>query len=135
MGYEWVGTAAFDASEAKGAANAMLASLEYNLSFEETGILTDVSSNESLLVGTFQKDGENAYLITNAGFVTPCEKYRQYSIAMQDASVTLQFAEGDYRCAAVINRGMISYVPVGADNTVQITVPAYDGVFVIPVAA
>lgn len=135
MGYEWVGTAAFDASEAKGAANAMLASLEYSLSFGETGILTDVSSNESLLIGAFQKDGENAYLITNAGFVTPCEKYRQYSIAMQDASVTLQFAEGDYRCAAVINRGVISYVPVGADNTVQITVPAYDGVFVIPVAA
>ena len=135
MGYEWVGTAAFDASEAKGAANAMLASLEYSLSFGETGILTDVRSSESLLIGAFQKDGENAYLITNAGFVTPCEKYRQYSIAMQDASVTLQFAEGDYRCAAVINRGMIRYVPVGADNTVQITVPAYDGVFVIPVAA
>jgi hypothetical protein len=52
---------------------------------------------------------------------------------MKDATVTLQLAEGNYRCAAVINRGNIQYVPVNADNTVNITVPAFDGVFVIPV--
>lgn len=133
MDYAWVGTAAFDAAKTKGFSHAMLESLEYNLFFEETGVLTGVQSDESLLIGVFQKGSENAYLVTNAGCVTPCDKYRQYSIEMQDASVTLQLVQGDYRCAAVINRGQISYVPVNEDNTVNITVSAYDGVFVIPV--
>lgn len=133
MNYQWVGTAAFDAAATKGFKHAMLESLEYDLSFEETGVLTGVQSDESLLIGMFQNGSENAYLVTNAGMVTPCEKYRQYSIEMKDATVTLQLAEGNYRCAAVINRGNIQYVPVNADNTVNITVPAFDGVFVIPV--
>lgn len=133
MDYQWVGTAAFDAAKTKGYKNAMLESLEYDLSFEETGVLTGVQSNESLLIGVFQKGSENAYLVTNAGNVTPSDKYRQYSFEMQDATVTLQLAEGDYRCAAVINRGNIQYVPVGEDNTVDLTIPAYDGVFVIPI--
>ena len=128
MDYQWVGTAAFAADS-----HAMLESLEYDISFEETGILTGVQSDESLLIGVFQNGSENAYMVTNAGNVAPCDKYRQYSIEMEDATVTLQLAEGAYRCAAVINRGSIQYVPVSSDNTVELTVPAFDGVFVIPV--
>lgn len=135
MSYEWVGTAAVDAAEEKGFSNIMLASLKYALPFDETGILTGVNSDESLLIGVFEKDGENAYLVTNAGFATTSDKWLRLFFEMEDASVKLQLAEGDYSCAAVINRGEIQYVPVNEDHTVTITVPAYDGVFVIPITA
>lgn len=133
MYYDWVGTAAYDAVEKKGSSNAMLASLKYDLPLDQAGALTGVQADESLLIGVFQKDGENAYLVTNAGFATPSDKWRQMHFEMQDATVLLQLDQGEYRCAAVINRGKIQYVPVNEDHTVELTVPAYDGVFVIPV--
>lgn len=135
MSYEWVGTAALDADSETKWGNLMLTSLEYELSFEQTGTLTGASSTEDLLMGVFQKDGENAYLVTNAGNATLSGDWYRYCFEMTDAQVSLQLAEGDYRCAAVINRGQISYVPVSEDHTVNISVPAYDGVFVIPIAA
>ena len=51
---------------------------------------------------------------------------------MNDTSVTLTLAEGDYKCVAIIDNGEISYVAVN-NNTVTLTVEAYEGVFVIPV--
>ena len=135
MSYEWVGTAALDADSETKWGNLMLTSLEYTLSFDQTGILTGAQSNEDLLIGVFQRDGENAYMVTNAGSAAMSEYWYRYSFEMADAQVTLQLAEGNYQCAAVINRGQISYVPVSEDHTVNISVPAYDGVFVIPVAA
>ena len=133
MSYEWVGTAALDANVPESWENLMLNSLEYALSFDQAGVLTGAESNEDLLIGVFEKDGENAYLVTNAGNSTLSEDWYRYNFRMNDAQVRLQLAEGDYRCAAVINRGQISYVPVNPDGTVDISVPAYDGVFVIPV--
>ncbi len=135
MSYDWVGTAALDAGVNNGHGNLMLTSLEYELPFDRTGILTGAQSNEDLLIGVFEKNGENAYLVTNAGSAAMSNQWYRYHFEMADAQVTLQLADGDYRCAAVINRGQISYVPVNEDNTVNISVPAYDGVFVIPVAA
>lgn len=135
MSYEWVGTAALDAGVKNGRGNLMLTSLEYDLPFDQTGILTGAQSNEDLLIGVFQKNGENAYLVTNAGSAALSNQWYRYQFEMADAQVTLQLAEGDYQCVAVINRGQISYVPVNEDHTVNISVPAYDGVFVIPVAA
>ncbi len=135
MSYEWVGTAALDAGVKNGHGNLMLTSLEYDLPFDQTGILTGAQSNEDLLIGVFQKNGENAYLVTNAGSAALSNQWYRYQFEMADAQVTLQLAEGDYQCVAVINRGQISYVPVNEDHTVNISVPAYDGVFVIPVAA
>ncbi len=133
MGYDWIGTAALDAGVKEGRGNLMLTSLEYELSFDQTGILTGAESNEDLLIGVFERDGENAYLVTNAGSAAMSNQWYRYHFEMTDAQVTLQLADGDYRCAAVINRGQIRYVPVNEDNTVNVTVPAYDGVFVIPV--
>lgn len=133
MGYDWIGTAALDAGVKEGRGNLMLTSLEYELSFDQTGILTGAESNEDLLIGVFERDGENAYLVTNAGSAAMSNQWYRYHFEMTDAQVTLQLVDGDYRCAAVINRGQIRYVPVNEDNTVNVTVPAYDGVFVIPV--
>lgn len=133
VSYEWVGTTALDANVPESWENLMLNSLEYALSFDQAGVLTGAESNEDLLIGVFEKDGENAYLVTNAGNATLSKDWYRYNFQMNDAQVSLQLAEGDYRCAAVINRGQISYVPVNEDGTVNISVPAYDGVFVIPV--
>jgi len=51
---------------------------------------------------------------------------------MADTSVTLTLADGNYKCAAVINNGEITYVAVN-NNQVTLNVEAYEGVFVIPV--
>lgn len=133
MSYQWVGTAKYDAGVEQGKGNIMLTSLKYDIPFTETGVLTGVQSNEDLLIGVFEKDGQNGYMITNAGSTKPSDKWLQLYFEMAPAQVTLQLAEGSYRCAAVIHQGSITYVPVNEDNTVNLTVDAYDGAFVIPI--
>lgn len=127
--YEWIGTVKVDV----GKENLLLSDFQYDIPFSDAGLLTNVESDQDLLVGVFQKDGQNAYMLTNAGDTTDSELWMRLHFTMSDANVKLQLAPGSYKCAAVINRGQISYVPVNADNTVDITVGAYDGAFVIPV--
>ena len=129
MSYDWVGTAKVDA----GKENALLASLEYDISFAETGVLTGVESNENLLVGVFEQNGSHAYMITNAGSTSDCELWQRENFMMDDAQATLQLKDGNYRCVAVIQGGQITYVPVSENNTVSVAINAYDGIFVIPV--
>lgn len=129
--YEWVGTVKVDV----GKENLLLSDFEYDIPFKNAGILTGVKSDQDMLVGVFQNNGQNAYMITNAGDTTDTDLWMRLNFTMNDANVKLQLAPGSYQCAAVINRGQISYVPVNADNTVDITVSAYDGAFVIPVAS
>lgn len=133
MSYEWVGTAALNAGEKTENGNLMLTSLECDIPFTETGVLTGAESDQDLLIGVFQRDGSNAYMVTNAGSAKLSEHWQLYDFAMTDAQVKLQLADGDYRCVAVINRGSICYVPVNSDHTVNITVGAYDGAFIIPI--
>ena len=135
MHYDWVGTAQYDAGVEQGKSNPMLNSLEYMLPFTQTGVMTGVQSDEDLLIGVFQKNNQNAYLVTNAGAATKSQYWYRHNFEMKDTQVSLQLTEGDYLCAAVINRGQIRYVQVNADNTVDFTVSAYDGVFVIPILA
>lgn len=132
MSYEWVGTVALDANN-ENRKNLMLDALECDIPFAESGVLTGAESDQDLLIGVFQKDGSNAYMVTNAGSAELSEHWQLYDFTMADAQVKLQLAEGTYRCAAVINRGSITYVPVNADNTVSIAVGAYDCAFVIPI--
>ena len=129
MSYEWVGTAKVEADKE----NALMDKLEYDISFKKTGVLTGVESTENLLVGVFENNGSNAYMITNAGSTSDIDMWMRESFMMEDAQVTLQLKDGNYRCAAVIQGGQITYVPVSADNTVSVTVNAFDGIFVIPV--
>ena len=124
--YTWQGTAKVDT----GMKNAMLLRLEYDVPL--SGAVTEVSSDQDLLVGVFDRDGQSAYMITGAGDTSPILGIdHQMNFTMEDANAVLTL-EGDYRCAAVISKGQITYVPV-TDNTVRLTVEAYDGVFVIPV--
>lgn len=129
MSYDWVGTAQVDV----GMTNSLLSSLEYALPFTETGILTGVESGEDLLVGVYENAGENAYLLVNAGDCDWSEQWQRSNFQIQETQVTLQLADGNYRCAAVIQQGQITYVPVSENNTVSITVDAYGSAFVIPV--
>lgn len=129
MSYEWVGTARVEADKE----NALMDKLEYDISFKKTGVLTGVESTENLLVGVFENNGSNAYMITNAGSTSDCDLWLRENFMMEDAQVTLQLKDGDYRCVAVIQGGQTTYVPVGADHTVSVTVNAFDGIFVIPV--
>lgn len=130
MSYAWLGTAKVDV----GSKNAMLLQLEHDLEMgKETLLLESVESEQDLLIGVFQNENGCAYMVTNAGDSAECEKWRQYSFSSTDTAVTLHFAEGDHRCAALITDGELTYVPVGEDGTVYFTVAAYDSVFVIPV--
>lgn len=131
MSYDWVGTAKVDTGEE----NLLMTGLEYDLPLAEAGWLTGVETDQDLLVGVFQKDGKNAYMITNAGDTTKSELWLRLNFTIEDANVKLQLDQGSYQCAALISGGQIQYVPVNADNTVDITIDAYDGIFVIPIEA
>ena len=128
MAYKWQGVGTYDA----GTSNAMLTMLENKLNLTNYG-LTVASSNEDLLVGVFDHNGNKAYMITNAGSAGSSKVGDGKSFTTADATVTVKLAEGSYKCAAVIDNGEISYVAVNADNTVTLSVEAYEGVFVIPV--
>ncbi len=128
MAYDWQGVGVYDT----GAANTMLTVLENKLNLANYG-LTVNSSNEDLLVGVFDHNGDKAYMVTNAGSAGNTTVGDGKSFTTADATVTLSLGSGSYKCAAVIDNGEISYVAVNADNTVTLNVQAYEGVFVIPV--
>ena len=46
--------------------------------------------------------------------------------------MTLTLVADDYKCAAVIDQGEITYVAI-ENNQITLNVDAYEGVFVIPV--
>lgn len=128
MAYSWKGVAGVRA----GSSSKMLDMLENNISLTENGV-ESLSTTQDVLVGVFDHNGDHAYMITNAGSAGSTSVGSGKSFAMRDANVTLTLAEGDYRCVAIISQGTIRYVAVNADNTVDIPVGAYEGVFVIPV--
>ena len=127
MAYNWIGVGAYDT----GASNNMLTVLENKLNLSSHG-LTVSSSTEDLLVGVFENNGNKAYMVTNAGSIGSTTVGDGKNFSMADTSVTLTLADGNYKCAAVINNGEITYVAVN-NNQVTLNVEAYEGVFVIPV--
>ena len=129
MAYDWQGVGVYDA----GQSNEMLTVLENKLNLANYG-LTVNSSNQDLLVGVFEHNGDKAYMVTNAGSAGSSSVGDGKNFVTGDASVTLSLGSGSYKCVAVIDNGQISYVAVNADNTVTLNVQAYEGVFVIPVA-
>jgi len=127
MAYDWIGVGAYDT----GASNSMLTVLENKLNLSSHGV-TVSSSAEDLLVGVFENNGNKAYMVTNAGSIGSTTVGDGKNFSMADTSVTLTLADGNYKCAAVINNGEITYVAVN-NNQVTLNVEAYEGVFVIPV--
>ena len=125
--YDWIGVGAYDT----GSSNTMLSVLENKLTLSSYG-LTVTSSSEDLLVGVFENNGNKAYMVTNAGSIGSTTVGDGKNFSMADTSVTLTLADGNYKCAAVINNGEITYVAVN-NNQVTLNVEAYEGVFVIPV--
>ena len=128
MAYDWVGVGTFDA----GNTNEMFSSLKKALNWKNYG-LSAIQASEDLLVGVFDYNGENAYMITNAGTPGSATVGDGKEYITNDTTVTLTLDAADYKCVAIIDQGEISYVAVNADNTVSIDVEAYEGVFVIPV--
>ena len=128
MAYNWQGVGVYDT----GSSNTMLTVLENKLNLANYG-LTVNSSNQDLLVGVFDHNGDKAYMVTNAGSAGSSAVGDGKSFTTADATVTLSLGSGSYKCVAVIENGNISYVAVNADNTVTLNVQAYEGVFVIPV--
>ncbi len=128
MAYDWVGVAGVKA----GTSSTMLDKLSNNIDLTANG-LASVSASEDLLVGVFDHNGNKAYMVTNAGSAGTTAVGDGVDFSMNDATVTMTLADGDYKCVAIIDNGEISYVAVNADNTVTLNVEAYEGVFVIPV--
>ena len=127
MAYDWVGVYA----HSENTSNSMLTKLKKSLDITKYGI-SEVSANENLLVGVFDYNGENAYMVTNAGSAGSTTVGDGKNFSMADTSVTLTLADGNYKCAAVIDNGEITYVAVN-NNQIVLNVEAYEGVFVIPV--
>ena len=71
-------------------------------------------------------------MVTNAGSAGSSKVGDGKSFTMTDATVTLNLADGNYKCAAIIDQGEITYVAVN-NNQIVLDVEAYEGVFVIPV--
>ena len=127
MAYDWQGVGVYDA----GATNTMLSVLENKLNLANYG-LTVSSSNEDLLIGVFDHNGSKAYMVTNAGSAGSSTVGDGKNFTTNDAAVTLNLGAGNYKCAAVIDNGNVTYVAVN-NGTVTLNVEAYEGVFVIPV--
>ena len=129
MSYSWLGISKVDVGDA----NLMLEKLTNDMPVDRYGVISAVTSEQDLLVGSFVNgDSGYAYMITNAGDAKAAGDDTAV-LTMEDTSVTLQLKSGEYRCVAVIRGGEISYVAVNADNTFTIDVAANEGVFVIPV--
>ena len=128
MAYDWVGVGVHSANSN----NAMLTKLSKTLTLSDYGV-ADVSASENLLVGVFAYNGQNAYMVTNAGSVGTTAVGDGVNFSMNNTTVTLTLDDADYKCVAIVDNGEISYVAVNADNTVSLNVEAYEGVFVIPV--
>ena len=124
--YNWQGVGAYDT----GSTNTMLSTLENKLNLANYG-LTVSSSTQDLLVGVFDHNGSKAYMVTNAGSMGSTTVGDGKNFSMADSTVTLNVGTG-YKCVAVIDEGVISYVAVN-NGTVTLNVEAYEGVFVIPV--
>ena len=127
MAYDWIGVGTYDA----GSTNAMFSNLKKALNWKNYGV-SDIQASEDLLVGVFEYNGENAYMITNAGTPGSATVGDGKEYITNDTTVTLTLDAADYKCVAVIDNGEISYVAVN-NNTVTLNVEAYEGVFVIPV--
>ena len=127
MAYDWQGVGVYDA----GSTNTMLSVLENKLNLANYG-LTVSSSNEDLLVGVFDHNGDKAYMVTNAGSAGSSTVGDGKNFTTNDATVTLNLGAGNYKCVAVIDNGNVTYVAVN-NGTVTLNVEAYEGVFVIPV--
>ena len=127
MAYNWIGVGTYSANSN----NSMLTQLENSLNLANHGI-TATSASENLLIGVFENNGNKAYMVTNAGSAGSTTVGDGKNFSMADTSVTLTLAAGDYKCAAVIDNGEITYVAVN-NNQVTLNVEAYEGVFVIPV--
>ena len=97
-------------------------------------MLSNIESDGDVIFGIFENAyGENAYMITNAGSTTeiPGKDYLA-NFEINDANVCLQFNVENCHYLKVISGGESEYVKQSADGTFQFTIPAYDGVFVIP---
>ena len=127
MAYNWIGVGTYSANSN----NSMLTQLENSLNLANYGI-TATSASENLLIGVFENNGNKAYMVTNAGSAGSTTVGDGKNFSMADTSVTLTLADGDYKCAAVIDNGEITFVAVN-NNQVTLNVEAYEGVFVIPV--
>ena len=105
-----------------------------------SGNNTDTDHNsKDLLVGTFQDaNGNNAFMITNAGSAvntssSTSEYYVNLAYTNVAFDVKLTFDSG-YVGAWIINKGVKTYQAL-TDNALTLTVAAWDGAFVIPVKA
>ena len=127
MAYNWVGVAKHSANSN----DAMLDALNKCINIASYGV-SQVESGENLLIGVFENNGNKAYMVTNAGSTTSTTVGDGKAFTTNDTTVTLTLDAADYKCAAIIDNGEISYVAVN-NNTVTLTVEAYEGVFVIPV--
>ena len=127
MAYNWKGVAGVKA----GSSSTMLGMLKNNIDLKANG-LASVSTTQDVLVGVFDYNGDKAYMVTNAGSAGSSKVGDGKSFTMTDATVTLNLADGNYKCAAIIDQGEITYVAVN-NNQIVLDVEAYEGVFVIPV--
>ena len=129
MAYDWQGVGFVDVGDA----NEMLTKLNNEITLTNYGLAAIGSTNQDILVGVFDHNGDKAYMVTNIGTPNSTTVGDGKGYVTGDTTVTLTLGEGSYKCVAVIDQGVISYVAVNADNTVSIDVEAYEGVFVIPV--
>lgn len=120
MNYDWQGTANI------GGTNNAYTSIcfqlcQYAVSPTKNTGITAITSDEDLLCGIFQdKDGNKAYMLTNA--TNPAEE--------KDATVTLTLKK-DYKGVLVIDRGAQT-TKLLDNQKITIEIESSEGVFIIP---
>ena len=128
--YTWQGTAAVNNDS-----NRMINRMSSYAASLPSG--TAVTSTGDVLIGIFDKNGEKAYMITNAGAaslksIDPLDRETItafYDFSMSAVTVTLTMSGCDM--VEVISEGVTSYI-AKSGSSFTIPVAAYEGVFVRP---
>ena len=129
--YNYQGTSIVDVNDE----NMMFQNLKHNISYEN--YLQSVTSSEDLLIGLFNKEGnEKALMITNAGSApaTNYESQNKYNynlpFYMNTANIVLR-SKNSHSGAYIYSNGGRRYVDMNNSNTLEIDINSYGSAFVV----
>ena len=119
MSFDWLGTTSVLGS--KNEENWMFTLLQYELPLEDVNGVSDVTSDEDVLLGSFEdEDGNKGFMLTNAS--NPSEK--------KEANVNVTFSS-QYKGVLVIDDGEESVIAL-KNGVANIKLDAGEGKFLIP---
>ncbi|MBO6280527.1 MAG: hypothetical protein J6M95_02995 [Bacilli bacterium] len=130
--YQYEGTSILDVDKK----NMLFQNLKHSVAY--TDYLSNINSNQDLLIGLFNNGNEEqALMITNSGSAPATSDYRSITdynhnlpFYMEDASITLT-TKNVHQGAYIYNRGNREYIDMNSSNVLELNIQSYDSAFVV----